>query len=195
MPDRTDSLDDASSVLVLAPSGGGHAETCVDLLRPTSAGSANLLFVSLTGQPQVRLAEWMARAGGRPATARVVAAGEVTDGFDPDGPKPDDIDYVGTPNDMTGISIRVGEVLDEWAESDARSAVCFDSITALLQYVDVPAAYEFLHVLTGRLYAFGATGHFHLDPAAHSERTVARMQTLFDAAVRVDGEGSTVSRN
>lgn len=193
MSDRIDSLEGASSVLVLSSTGGDEG-ACIDLLRPSDPASTNVLFVSFTGRPQVRLAEWIARAGERPAATHVVASGEIIEGFGPDGPKPDGIDRVGTPNDMTGISIRVSEVLNEWAGTDRRSAVCFDSITALLQYVDVRAAYEFLHVLTGRLYAFGATGHFHLDPTAHSETTVAQMQTLFDATVRVDGGELTVRR-
>lgn len=194
MSDRIDSIDDASSVLVLAPTLGSDDGACVDLLRPSDPTSRNVLFVSFAGTPQDRLAEWIARAGGRPAATRVVASGEAVEGFDADGPQPDGVDRIGTPSDLTGISIRVSEVLKAWAGSDARSVVCFDSITALLQYVDVETVYEFLHVLTGRLYAFDASGHFHLDPDAHSATTVAQIQTLFDAAVRVDDGTVTVLR-
>ncbi len=181
-------------MLVLSPTGGDDGDTCIDLLSPSDPASTNLLFVSFTGRPQDRLGRWIARAGGRPASSHLVASRDVAERLDPDGPRPDDVDHVGSPNDLTGLSIRVSEVLNEWDGSEARSAVCFDSVTALLQYVDVRTAYEFLHVLTGRLYAFGATGHFHLDPDAHDATTVAQMQTLFDAVVTVNGGGVTVRR-
>jgi len=193
MSDLTGTVGDAASVIVLAPASANDDAACVDLLRP-SEQSTNLLFVSFTGSPRSRLETWIDRAGGRPAATYVLASGEVTDGFDGGGPRPDKVERVGTPNDLTGISIRISEVLNEWADSDARSVVCFDSITALLQYVDVKTVYEFLHVLTGRLYAHGASGHFHLDPGAHSALVVARIQTLFDVAVRIDEDGTTTVR-
>lgn len=194
MTDLIDSLDGASSVLFLTPSLGGADDACVSLLDPAAPSSTNVLWVTFTGLPTGRLEEWTDRAGGRPATAHVIAAGETAGSSDGDGPAPDSIERVGTPSDLTGISIRVSEVLSEWHDGDAESVVCFDSVTALLQYVDVETAYEFLHVLTGRLHAFGAVGHFHLDPGAHPDMTVARIQTLFDAMVEHDDGEFAVSR-
>jgi len=194
MTDSIASLDDASSILFLTPSlGDATTDTCIRLLDPSNPETTNVLFVTFTGTPQDRLEAWIDRAGGRPASAHVVAAGE-TPGGGNGGPAPDSVERVGTPSDLTGISIRVSEVLSEWSDADATSVVCFDSVTALLQYVDVETAYEFLHVLTGRLYAFGAKGHFHLDPGAHPDMTVARIQTLFDAMVEADGGDLTVRR-
>ncbi|NHN46402.1 hypothetical protein G9464_02140 [Halostella sp. JP-L12] len=195
MTDPLASLDDASSILFLTPSlGDATNDTCIRLLDPTEPAATNVLFVTFTGSPRDRLEAWIDRAGGRPATAHVVTAGETAGRSDGDGPAPDSVERVGTPSDLTGISIRVSEVLSEWSDTDANSVVCFDSITALLQYVDVETAYEFLHVLTGRLYAFGAKGHFHLDPGAHPDMTVARIQTLFDAMVEADGDDLAVRR-
>ena len=195
MTDSIASLDDASSILFLTPSlGDATNDTCIRLLDPSDPATTNVLFVTFTGTPQDRLEAWIDRAGGRPASAHVITAGETPGGSNGGGPAPDSVERVGTPSDLTGISIRVSEMLSEWGDADANSVVCFDSVTALLQYVDVETAYEFLHVLTGRLYAFGARGHFHLDPGAHPDMTVARIQTLFDAMVEVDGSDITVRR-
>jgi hypothetical protein len=184
------SLDGASSILFLTASlADGTDDTCINLLDPSDPAATNVLWVTFTGLPQDRLGAWIERAGGRPSTAHVITVGETAGTPDSDGPRPDSMERVGTPSDLTGISIRVSEALSEWSDADAKSVVCFDSITALLQYVDVETAYEFLHVLTGRMHAFGATGHFHFDPGAHSDMIVARIQTLFDAMVeREDGE-------
>lgn len=195
MTDSIASLDDASSILFLTPSlGDATNDTCIRLLDPSDPETTNVLFVTFTGTPQDRLEAWIDRAGGRPANAHVVTAGETPGGSNGGGPAPDSVERVGTPSDLTGISIRISEVLSEWSDADANSVVCFDSVTALLQYVDVETAYEFLHVLTGRLYAFGAKGHFHLDPGAHPDVTVARIKTLFDAMVETEGDDLTVRR-
>jgi hypothetical protein len=53
----------------------------------------------------------------------------------------------------------------------------------MLQYVDVETAYEFLHTITGQLYAADARAHFHVDPTAHDAETVDAIASLFDAVV------------
>jgi hypothetical protein len=67
--------------------------------------------------------------------------------------------------------------------------VCFDSLTAMLQYVDVETAYEFLHAITGQLYAADARAHFHIDPTAHDRTTVDSIASLFDAVVEFGADG------
>ena len=89
-----------------------------------------------------------------------------------------------SPEDLTGLGITLTELLT--ADGDARTVVCFDSLTMLLQYVDVETAYQFLHIVTGRIHSVGATGLFHMDPTAHDDRTVAAMKSLFDAVVDLD---------
>jgi hypothetical protein len=56
----------------------------------------------------------------------------------------------------------------------------------MLQYVEVETAYEFLHAITGQLYAADARAHFHIDPTAHDRMTVDSIASLFDAVVEFD---------
>ena len=103
----------------------------------------------------------------------------------PDAP----IETVSSPNDLTGLGIRITEFLSDWADNDNRTVVCFDSLTALLQYVELDTAYEFLHIITGRMASTDAFAHFHMDPDAHDEQTVEIVTGLMDAVVEVDEEG------
>jgi hypothetical protein len=96
---------------------------------------------------------------------------------------------VSTPSDLTGLGITIGEFLSEF---DEPVHICFDSLTSLLQYVDLQTTYEFLHAITGQIYAASARAHFHIDPAAHDEMTVETITSLFDARISLAADEPTI---
>ncbi|MBP1987973.1 DUF7504 family protein [Halolamina salifodinae] len=200
LPDR---LDGANSTLLLS-SSFSDGENCAELLRPSAADDTNVLWVSYTKSPDQQLRRWRAHTDDRPAemgmvsvedSTRSVAADAGGDGG-PSLPGPNaPIETVNSPNDLTGLGIRITEFLSDWADNDNRTVVCFDSLTALLQYVELDTAYEFLHIITGRMASAGAFAHFHMDPDAHDEQTVEIVTSLMDAVVEVDEDGEQTIRS
>ncbi|SHG51944.1 DUF7504 family protein [Halobaculum gomorrense] len=89
------------------------------------------------------------------------------------------------PHDLTGLCMKWQDALGE-ARTHGGLFVAFDSVTALLQYVDLREAYRFLHTLVTGVHRTGARGQFYLDPRAHDDRTVSTLQGLFDAVRCVD---------
>jgi hypothetical protein len=142
--------------------------------------------VSWSGDPSDRLAHVEDHAG-TVDRARAVIVGDLTGS--PAG-RFDAVETVNAPTDLTGVGIAVTEFLDA---SDGATAVCFDSVTALLQYVDMDTAFEFLHVFAGRLHRHGAVGHFHMDPGAHDPQVVAQVASLVDGKVELRDDGSLAS--
>lgn len=199
--DVEDGLDGVSNTLLLASSFAGDEEgACIDLLRPDADDKQNVLLVSYTKSPDAQLRRWRAHAEQRPANLGIVSvedstrsAAAASAGGDATGPEGREgpIETVSNPNDLTGLGIRITEFLDRW-DDDQPMVVCFDSLTALLQYVDLETAYEFLHIITGRLAAIGARSHFHMDPGAHDDRTVESVVSLMDAVVEVDDDGRRI---
>jgi len=196
-------LAEANSTLLLASSfTEGTEERCAEMLHPGMANESNVLWVSYTKSPDQQLRRWQAHYSDRPAnmgmvsiddSTRSVAAesGGASDLMGPNKP----VETVSSPNDLTGLGIRITEFLTDWEENDNRTVVCFDSLTALLQYVELETAYEFLHILTGRMAAVDAFAHFHMDPEAHDEQTIESITTLMDATVALeDGEEKIRSR-
>ncbi|MEF8809025.1 DUF7504 family protein [Natronomonas sp.] len=148
--------DDATAVLVLSPAIDGDADVCSTLFSRAKE-------ICMVGY-----------AGADPGTLRERLAADGSD-----APHIDALD-IGTdvePNDLTGQGIAIAEALDAGTE------VCFDSLTALLQYADRERAFQFLHSLGERCAEASATIHYHLDPEATDEQTVAAMSTLMDAVV------------
>ncbi|SDL96772.1 hypothetical protein SAMN04487949_0341 [Halogranum gelatinilyticum] len=195
--DGHSALEDAASVLFLAPSiSSQEDEVCTSLLRSDDAAQENLLWVSYTKSPDAQLRRWREHGHGQPANLGIVSVGESTrsaaasagGGGSTAGP----VESVASPNDLTGLGIRLNEYLHRWDGNDCQTRVCFDSLTAMLQYVDIETAYEFLHILTGRLYGVDAVAHFHMDPSAHDEQTVERIASLCDAVVDITGDDRVV---
>ena len=199
----TERLAGANSTLLLASSFDEVTEECcAELLHPAAPNDSNMLWVSYTKSPDQQLRRWQAHSPERPAemgmvsvedSTRSVAAdsGGASDLMGPNKP----VETVSSPNDLTGLGIRITEFLTDWEENDNQTVVCFDSLTALLQYVELETAYEFLHILTGRMATVDAFAHFHMDPEAHDEQTIESITTLMDAVVEVeDGERTVRSR-
>jgi len=176
-------LGDARNVLLAAPSmSGEESETCADLLVPSTPADGSVLWVSFRRDAQSCVDQWFAATDDRPRNAAVVVVSESGTAADIDGVA---VESINSPSDLTGLGITIGEYLSQW---DGAPVVCFDSLTAMLQYVDVETAYEFLHAITGQLYAADARAHFHIDPTAHSRQTVDSIASLFDAVVTLGGD-------
>ena len=167
-------LADAANVLVLSARLDSAARaTYVEELVATEL--ANLLVVSFTEDPARWLDAWGA-ADERPGTTVLVQESE-----------PEDADLPGVervaeePADLTGLGITVSERLTNWQRSE--SLLMFESLSTLLEHVELKRVFRFLHVLVNRVESTGTTAHYHLDPSAHDDRTVATLTSLFDTVV------------
>lgn len=169
-------LDGASNVLLAAASMGGGREICSTLLTEDFE-EPNVLFVSFTRNTSACIDQWEA-TGTEARDLAVIAVGDEQRVDRPDVTTRN----VSSPSDLTGLGIGIGETLSAW---DAPIAVCFDSLTAMLQYVDFETAYEFCHTITGQFHAAGARAHFHVDPAAIDSRRIDGFASLVDARVDV----------
>ncbi|WP_225741195.1 DUF7504 family protein [Halorussus halophilus] len=197
-----DDVERGASVLLLAPSLHESTDSaCLDLLSLDDPDEENLLWVTYTRSPDSCVQDWLGHAGERPDNMRFVSVGETTrsasavsgsGGASPPGG--DLVETLSSPGDLTGLGIKLSEILKEWSANDNHTVCCFHSLTALLQYADLQTVYKFLHVLTGRFEATEVTAHFHLDPDACDTQTVSTLTSLFDTVVEFD-DGDWVVRS
>jgi KaiC/GvpD/RAD55 family RecA-like ATPase len=92
---------------------------------------------------------------------------------------------VGSPGDLTGISMPVSRFLDGADEP----VVLLDSVSSILQYADEESAFRFLSVLTSNV-ADGGVGLYTFDEGAHGEETYRTFTQLFDGRVEVREVGT-----
>lgn len=176
--------DRGRTVLMLEPPFGADArDACVDHLasgeRPTAALSV------LYSEPVGERMDLIERHGDAIDTAAIVCVGPAGDGSRPH----EDHSAVHTltdPADLTGLGIAITNWLDA-RQAAATTTVCLDSLSTLLQYVDHDRALKFLHTITSRFRRTGVRAHFHLDPRAHDEQTVAQLRQVFDEQRKLEG--------
>lgn len=179
-----------ATLLQTSDFGTADTDVCMDMLTE-AADERNVLAVLLTGTVDSWLTRWRAIGNERPASLGFVTTGELfrsTTAQNNGGERTSigggtALRSVSNPGDLTGLQIAIGEFLDDWADSEAETVVCIDSVTVLLQYVDRSAAYRFLHTLLGRAWSADASVHAHLDPATVDGQELATFVPLFDTVV------------
>jgi hypothetical protein len=180
-------------VLLLAPAIGTAArDACTDIVTGHDLSDTRVVHVTYTDSPADRYLHFEDRVGEHPeATAVVpVGAGGVSGARGPEPPRDDyTVTPMSDPGDLTGLAMVTNEWLCRWASDPSPLTLCFDSLSILLQYADADRVYRFVHTLTGHLAGYGASAHFHMDPKAHDEATVARLSGLVDTVVEVDHHG------
>lgn len=184
-------IEGASSVLVLGPAVNAAVDdACVGHLP--SGEDAYVIAVNFSPSPDVWLDRYASRADADPAGVVLVTTNESA--VDADAYEwPVGVEGLSTPGDLTGIGMIISKYLERWHDR-GRVALCFDSLTALLQYEEPSNVYRFLHIISTRLAGAGATAHFHLDPATQDAQTVSTLRSPFEAVASFDDGEWTVKR-
>ncbi|MCO8268078.1 RAD55 family ATPase [Haloferax prahovense] len=97
----------------------------------------------------------------------------------------DRIRYTSSPVDMTGIGIKLSEILKEYYQDRGlpENRIMLHSLSTLLMYADLQTVFRFLHVFTGRIQSVGGLGLFTIDADAHDDRTMNTIKQLFDGII------------
>lgn len=199
MTDRTgpfDPLSDGapSTALLKAPKEDGVTPSlAAELLSSRDPARTNLVVVLYDASPDEWMKEWLRRIGTRPADLRIVSVGDSTRSAAAragTGESPGSIGLgagatirpVEDPSNVTELGITINECLTEDGEGE-RTALYFDSVSALLQWVDIEYAVQFLEILSGRLRRNDRAGVFLVRPDAHDDDTFRTLESVFDTVV------------
>jgi len=196
----TTNLEDSTSVLLIAqPSKPAADRACADLLTFDEPSRENVLSVTFSQTPEERLALWRREVGqDLPKRAAVIDGC----GSSPKSDRPTVEDEVPglsveTLSDAAGpmeLALIVGQYLGEWDDTSERTLACIHSLSELLDAFARGEVVQLINALDVRLEAADAVAHYHLDPDAHDEQTVADIRPLFDAIVEhIPADGWTVT--
>jgi hypothetical protein len=192
-------LDGVSNVLVLLPAMDEEARAAYyERLLSEHVEELDVLAVDYRQTPDQWIDEWQRRVGERPRRCTIVSVDEATRSMTGGATEttrrgPNTVACVKSPTDLTGLGITISEYLAE--EGGDRTVLSFDSLTVLLQYVDLRRAFRFFHVLANRVQTVDATAYYHIDPGAHDDQNVATLSSLFDAVAEFeDGSWSVRER-
>jgi hypothetical protein len=172
---------------------------CIDLLTAAPAADEKLLIVSVTETIGKTHRRWDDHVGEHPDEFAVVSASFAEDG--PGGTN-EGVDgaseanwlvshHIDDPGDLTGLGVTISSQLEEWAEDEEQVVVCVRSLTTMLQYVGSDELVRFLGELRRHLEAAGAIAHYHVDPQAMDEQSLAAIRSVVGGVVvAVDGDST-----
>lgn len=95
---------------------------------------------------------------------------------------------VGSPSDLTGISMPVSTFLQDAGDP----AVVVDSVSPLLYHAEDVAVFRFISVLSTHVARSDGLGIFAMVPSAHPVETFHTFEQVFDGHIDVDDPGDRV---
>ncbi|WP_135855069.1 DUF7504 family protein [Halorussus salinus] len=195
MRNHTEGDTGDKNVLVHVPplDDKGDAAT-LGFLTQTPPRETNVLVISYIRSADEWLRTWLDYAGESPAHLGIIRVGETTrsattaSASDSPSHSPSVIETVANPRNLTDLGITISEYISDWDENPYQTCVCFDSLTALLQYTEnVQTAFRFLHTVVGRVKTANARACYQITPDAHDDQTVALITGLFDTVLEHKG--------
>lgn len=173
--------------------------TILDYLAGEMPGQTDTLVISLTQTAFEWVDQWAAGEHDRPAQVDFVPVGKAIETIEQAQlPKwLDVIDEVEVASDPVYLMILLDRYLNSWS-TGKETVIWFDSLTDLLDSVDLYTALGFVTAVTDAAHRSDATVYFHIDPTQHDDRTFRLFRRECDTAVIVDpdraGEQPTPSR-
>lgn len=117
----------------------------------------------------------------------------ITKSMDPSVADTEEVKYVGSPADLTGIGIKFAKILDgiQRARSGGGAApgqvrVCVNSLSSFLIYTKLEAIYRFFHIFSARIRRMNGVGIYLLNPESVDEKTVSTLKQLMTGIVEVE---------
>lgn len=182
---------DTGTYLLAGPAMSGKYDLLIDLVvEGLSSGEAGL-FVTTNQDAETVYSDIESRDVEAAERIRLVDC--VSDEQNVSGAlSPDQIEFVSSPADLTGIGIGVSEQLRRFAETDVvRTRVAFYSLSTLLMYSELETVFRFLHVITGRVESIEGLGVFTIDPTTHDRSTINTLKQLFDGMIELRAESES----
>ena len=177
-------LEPGSSVLVTGPPMSGKRDLALDIIAAGHDDADGLMLIS-TQKRAARIIRDLERRVGSLDTDRIGIV-DCAGGDDRRAIRNISTEHVSTPGDLTGISIGTVKLMRQFRKHGVED-VCHGlvSVSTMLQYMNFPTVFKFLHIYTRRIADSDGLGVFTLDNASHDPQTVNTITGEFDGLVEL----------
>ena len=188
MYDLTPSLDttveSGTNLLLSGPPLTGKRALGLDILSEGTRRGEGAIIVTTKDSAERVLGQYGKRIDYETEPVAVVDCVTRQQGVG-DATETDLVKYASSPVDMTGIGIKLSEVLQSFTGDRGleQNRIMVHSLSTLLMYSNLQTVFRFLHVFTGRIQSVDALGLFAIDSTAHDEQTMNTLKQLFDGVV------------
>jgi hypothetical protein len=192
--DRAGVIDDATSVLLLAPAvRDAAAGAAAKLLEKDSQTHDRVVAVTFSQSAESWTRVWDRHVGVATNVSCIdVDCGTRAASAD-GGSAAVPVERVAKPADLKTLGRTVSNVLEQASDRGERVGLAIHSLTDLVHHVDEPTAFKFVYTLGEVVRRVEGTVYFHLDPGAHDDESIDTFAAACDAVVDIDDDGVTVT--
>lgn len=116
----------------------------------------------------------------------------ITKSMVPGATDTEQVKYVGSPADLTGMGIKFTKILDSVQRAGVAEGtgsgqvrVCVNSLSSFLIYTKLEAIYRFFHIFSARIRRMNGIGIYLLNPESVDEKTVSTLKQLMTGIIEV----------
>lgn len=189
-------LSDKPNILLLgSPRSQAIADVCDELLTGEPNNHENTLIIEYPDAAHPSETHHQFHAPPDPSRTTLISVGDTTlaTANHPQAPAETPIattiEYVDDPSELADLGRAINHYLETWNNNNQQSVLCFDSLAACLDAVDLEDAFKFIHLITARINSVDGTAHYHLDPTQVSDETIRTLEPVFDAVVSISADG------
>ncbi|WP_436348909.1 DUF7504 family protein [Natronorubrum sp. FCH18a] len=185
-------LSHTSNVLLLAQRTD-TTELCSDLQYPYPPDRQNVLSIIVDKPADEKVAELNAQQYEMPAERKIISLGEFARSASAQSvtlPGPIEADLIADEQDLSTLYDRIEATLSDWESNSHMTSLCFDSVDALLDQIDLDTTFSFFYSLTSDIANSDTVAHYHLDPMKCDDETINILTPLFDAVISEDGDST-----
>lgn len=188
-------IGDVQNLLLMRPPHSpADQEICANHLVPRDDPPDHVLLVTFERSPDERLNILRGHLGTLPDSIAMLNVGDATRSGSTEivtttESEGINVDNVRDPTDVQRLGLTINKHLSRW-DGDGETAVCFNSLTALIDAADPETVFRFLNVLLGRVRSGEVRAHYHMDHGTHDHQTLETYRPLFDEHLRVEEDGS-----
>lgn len=179
-------LDDATNILLVAPEVSHSVETLFsELLLSVESTPEHVVGVTMSKSPWDFLEPWRRSFPRGEASFSFVSTNTVSRSVAADTSgetaTESDVTRIDDVTPVTAFGRTIADQLDD--ENSTETAICFHSLTDLLEYVEMETACNFLDIVLSQVRTNGARAVYHIDGDVHDEETITQLSMLFDLVV------------
>lgn len=195
-PRADEVLSEARNLLLVDPETDSSSNPCFECLARAPSRGLGVVVVTFADTASDWLADWRTRYGDLPHEVAFIRIGGYsrdrrTETISTERGRTQVVRTgVTSPTDLTRLGISISRRLGEAEDRDLTPVLCFDSITELLEYVDVERLFRFLTTLTSRVRTIDGFAHYHADAASSDEETLRTLRQVFDDTMYVTDTGA-----
>lgn len=190
LDDQLGGLTSGANVLILAPPLSGAERIAYNLSFPAKGEYCVLLS---TDERAAELVNYFKLNGTERKAIAIIDA--ITKSDLPNTPDTDRMKFIGSPIDLTGISIKMSKIfsgiMDESLASTSQAIfpppirLCVNSLSTFLMYRKLEVMYQFLHIISAKIKKNEWIAFYVINNESFDARTISVIKQLMNGVVEV----------